>query len=144
MKQFLTIAFFLLMASSSSFAINADLFQIDDQAIQTELSELTQLESLVAENPALTYNEISSSLDFELESNSYALMASKFTLDDMEWIPFLWGFLCCPVGLFVVVTNDSSTKDEKTSYWLGVAANVVISGIVNIIVYTSANNALTP
>lgn len=138
MKQFLTIAFFLLMASSSSFAINADLFQIDDQAIQTELSELTQLESLVAANPALTFNEISSSLDFELESNSYALMASKFTLDDMEWIPFLWGFLCCPVGLFVVVTNDSSTKDEKTSYWIGVAANVLISGITNAIIYAGS------
>jgi len=138
MKQFLTIAFFLLVASSSSFAINADLFQIDDQAIQTELSELTQLESLVAENPALTFNEISSSLDFELESNSYALMASKFTLDDMEWGPFLWGFLCCPVGLFVVVTNDSSTKDEKTSYWIGVATSVVLSGITNAIIYAGS------
>jgi len=135
MKQFLTIAFFLLMASSSAFALSADLFQIDEQAMETELSELTQLESLVNTNPSLTFSEISSSLDFELETGSYVLMASKFTMDDMEWVPFLWGFLCCPVGLFVVVTNDSSTKDEKTSYWIGVAASVVLGGITNAIIY---------
>ncbi len=135
MKHFLTIILLFFMVSANSLATNADLFSIDEIAMEAQLSELTELESLVTSSPDLTFDEVASTLDFELEAHSYALMASKFTLDDMEWGPFLWGFLCCPVGLFVVVLDDSSTKNEKLSYWIGVGANVVLSGITNGIVF---------
>lgn len=95
------------------------------------MTDLNELEAIVIANPAITINEVNANFGYNLEMDSYALMASKFTLDDMEWGPFLWGFLCCPVGLFVVVTNDRSTKDEKTSYWLGVGAGVVLNAIVS-------------
>ena len=52
-----------------------------------------------------------------------------FTIDDMDWGSFAWGFCCCPIGFFVVAINDDKTQEQKTSYWIGVIAGVVLDVI---------------
>ncbi len=142
MKKGILFSFMLLLISSVAFSgtTSDELFSYDKNQVEQEFTELNQLEAYVNANQGVTL------ADVQLEFNSNFNMQSsplKFDFGDIEWGAFAWGFLCCPVGFFVVVLDDRARKDEKTSFWIGVITNVVINGIINAIYWTAVANAVT-
>ena len=135
MKKSLLILLTLFI-SFFTFAGNADLFKVDDQALNKEFSDLTTLESYVIENNFISLNEIKSNNTFDLSGFNVSSLAMTSSGEyTFQWEGFLWGFLCCPVGFFVIAINDSQDHDQKVSYWIGVAASVVLSAITSPLYY---------
>lgn len=147
MKKFVLLNLVLLLAATMAFAGNskAEMFSYDKKQVQSEFAQLNQLEKFVNAHEGASLNEIKTFNDAPALAgfNSQSPMSPMFDFDDMEWVPFAWGFLCCPVGFFVVAINDSSSKDEKTSFWIGAIASAVINATWNIIVWTSTSAAVS-
>lgn len=135
-KYFLfTIALFV---SCFVFAGNAELFKVDEQALNNEFSDLTTLENYVIDNNFISLNEIKSNNIFDLSGFNVSSLAMTSNSDyTFQWEGFLWGFLCCPVGFFVIAINEDRDHDQKISYWIGVAAGVVLSAITSPLYYPS-------
>jgi len=127
MKKLFTFIMALFLTASAVQANNADLFQLDEQTLKVEMAELDQLEEYVTENN-MQWEDFQGIDKINFDASA-SLMAADFSFDNMDWISFAWGLICCPVGFFVVAINDDKTKDEKTSYWIGVIAGVVLGGI---------------
>lgn len=116
----------------SAFAGNTDLFNLNEDQLQNEFSELIHLEKAVDANPALTLETaISNNLvgDSFMAANALNNMQSDFVF---QWEGFLWGFLCCPIGFFVVAVNKNKSKDNKISFWIGFAASSVLGTITQL------------
>ena len=127
MKKLFTFIMALFLTASAVQANNADLFQLDEQTLKVEMAELDQLEEYVTENN-LQWEDLQD-IDKVNFDSSVSLMAADFSVDDMEWGSFAWGF-CCPVGFFVVALNDDKTQDEKLSFWIGtITATLIYSAI---------------
>jgi hypothetical protein len=127
MKKPLFLLVVALFVSTFSFAGNSSFFTDDLNAIESEFASLSNLEQQVITNPALTFAQ---AMESNLVSNDFKLLNGADAVANnlvFEWEGFLWGFLCCPIGLFVVALNDNKTPDNKTSYWIGVAAGTVLS-----------------
>jgi hypothetical protein len=126
-KQLLTFCFALF--AITMFANNAQLFSFDQNSLENQFAELSVLENTVLQNPAIDFNN---AMQMSLIANNF-FAANHFSSKQknmvFEWEGFLWGFLCCPIGFFVVAVNSNKTKDNKTSYWIGVGASVVLSAI---------------
>ena len=129
----LLLAFAIIFNVSAS---NADLFSYDLSEITTELSDLEVVENVISQNQNSTIDEInlqiisnnflSSSFDTDYKS-SLALRAGL--IDEMDWASFAWGFLCCPIGFFVVVTNKDKDSSQKKSFWIGTITSVILGAI---------------
>lgn len=139
----LLLTLVLVATSLLANASNASLFQLNESDLNSEFSELNQLE-LIVENDAsmnfemaLTKNLISENMVF---NNSLNTMQDDFV---MQWEGFLWGFLCCPIGFFVVAVNKNKTKNDKLSFWIGVAAGTVVSAITNAMMAAATVNSST-
>ena len=118
------------IAINYSFAGNADLFDIDKQELQAEFAELSSLESYVVENNNISLKAIVDGDLFDLAAINVNSMAANSSSDfAFQWEGFLWGFLCCPVGFFVVAINKNKDHDQKISYWIGVGAGTVLNMI---------------
>ena len=64
--------------------------------------------------------------------NNLALSAplgTNFSIEDMDWGAFAWGFCCCPIGFFVVAVNSNKDSNQKLSFWIGWGVSVVLSTI---------------
>jgi hypothetical protein len=128
----LIVAFFTV---TFIYAGNADLFSIDEQELNSEFAELTALEEFVQTNDMMSLEEIITTNSFDLTSfnlNSFGA-SSQDAEFAFRWEGFLWGFLCCPIGFFVVAVNKNKDHDQKLSFWIGVAA----SSVINIIYYAA-------
>lgn len=132
-KIILTLSFVLGLAVFTN-ANNADLFSIDEAAIEAEFEEIGSLESYVQSNEGITFNEMevkgelnNFNLDFEHFDASAAPM---FGIEDVDWSSFACGFCCWPVGIFTVLLNDNKDADSKTSYFVGLGTNIVL-GLVS-------------
>lgn len=117
---------FVSLFSVALFAGNDGLFNLDESAIESQFQDLNTLENFVLSNENVTAVNLS---DFGFDMSKYELSTDMNSSLEFMWEGFLWGFLCCPVGLFVVVLNDDQPKDNKTSYWIGVGAACVLSAI---------------
>ena len=108
-------------------------FSYDKNQLSSQFSNLEQVSIFVEQNN-VTYSELSKNPLFEgnLDLTNHISVKPNFSFDDIDWISFAWGFLCCPVGFFIVVIDDDKSKEEKTSFWIGVIANVVLSTISTI------------
>jgi len=137
MKKSFLLAITLFL-TSLTFAGNADLFSVDEQALKSEFAELTELENFVAENDFVTLVDIQANNSFDLSSLNVSEMGTSSGEGGFafQWEGFLWGFLCCPVGFFVVAVNKNKDHDQKMSYWIGVAAGVVFSAITSPVYYS--------
>ena len=147
MKRIFTIIIalgFIFKASAS----NADLFSYDLSEINTELSDLEVVENVIAQNQNSTIDEINRKIinnnllnsSFDTNYKSSLMVRNAFTIDDMDWGAFGWGFCCWPVGLFVVATNNDKEQSQKKSYWIGCASSTVfsvITGLVGFFVFDS-------
>lgn len=127
MKKILfTLCFAMLGLASQAVVTSAD-FQYDETSLSAEFQEVNALESaLLANNFSL--NALPESDRLTSYMNAMATPA-PFSVDDMDWTSFAWGFCCWPVGFFVVAINDSKTSDQKLSFWIGMGVSVVVSAI---------------
>lgn len=108
----------------------ASLFDFDESNMNAQLESATQLEAYLEQHPQTTSAQVNE-LGFNgihqgLDSRTFS---AGFSMDDMEWGAFAWGFCCWPVGFFTVAINDETTKDEKASYWIGVVVSAVVGGL---------------
>ncbi len=137
MKKVITIIVAFL-AFSSVYAGDADLFNVNEQAIQEEFADLNALEEFVVTNDYLALTDIVESNAYDLSAINVNTMGASSSGDFAFQIEgFLWGFLCCPIGFFVVAVNKNKDRDQKLSYWIGVAASTVVSAITSPIYYST-------
>ena len=135
MKKIITSMALILMLSGLTIAGNSSLFSYDKSELETEFAEIQLLEDMVLSNHDLTINDFQNmeiawldNVDLEVMKSTSPVNA-MFSIDDMDWGAFAWGFCCCPVGFFVVAIDDSASQDSKTSYWVGVIVNAVLSAV---------------
>ncbi len=138
MKNYLLILSIVLLGSSQTlFASSADLFKYDKEALQTEFADLVLLEEYILSNESVSLDDLKaidhpylSAIDMNT-ARTTSPFAAMFSIDDMDWGSFAWGFCCCPVGFFIVGISDAKSQNQKTSYWVGVIVSVVLSAISN-------------
>ena len=129
----------LLMAFAFIFnvsASNADLFSYDLTDINTELNDLEIVENLIDQNQNSTVEEINTQIiknnllssSFETNYNS-SLALRAGLIDEMDWASFAWGFLCCPIGFFVIITNKDKDSSQKKSFLIGTITGVILGAI---------------
>lgn len=133
MKQFILTLLVAVGFSGTMFANTADLFTFNEEAIEAEFVEINHVESFVASNNGITFNQMEQTgalSNFNLNWTAYdASAAPMFGLSDMDWNSFLCGFCCWPVGIFTIILNDDKDSDQKTSYVVGVIVSVVLGAI---------------
>ena len=117
-------------------ASNADLFSYDLTDINNELNDLEIVENLIDQNQNSTVEEINTQIiknnllssSFETNYNS-SLALRAGLIDEMDWASFAWGFLCCPIGFFVIITNKDKDSSQKKSFWIGTITGVILGAI---------------
>ncbi len=138
----------LILSTQALFAAPANMelevavedVEFDAVAFEAEFDELNEVEELVVTNEITSLEELSS-LDASIDMTSFKSVNSVegtqgFQWSNFDWPSGLWGFLCCPIGFFVVITNKNKTSDQKTSFWIGLAASVVLSAITSPFYYS--------
>ncbi len=63
----------------------------------------------------------------KINLSNHIAVQPNFSFEEMEWLSFAWGLCCCPIGFFVVTLDKDSSKEDKTSFWIGVLAGIIIS-----------------
>lgn len=127
MKKILLSLCLALVGLTSQAAVSANDFQYDETAVIAEFQEVTELENtLLANNFSLNAAPESPALAGYLSAMA---TPTPFSIDDMDWTAFAWGFCCWPVGFFVVAINNNKTSDQKLSFWIGMGVSVVVSAI---------------
>ena len=126
------ILFFIMLSAFNCTFASGHLFQIDEKALEEEFQELSTLEATVLAHPSMDVSEARDLNYLPEEFTSASADGFEGSNFSFQWEGFLWGFLCCPVGVFVVVLNKHKSKDNKTSFWIGVAANTVLSALQTI------------
>lgn len=126
----LSMVLFVAFAQASA----GSYFNENLNAIETEFQELSNLESAVLANPGMDF---AMATEENLVSSNFANASELSVVSSLEFdiASFLWGFLCCPIGVFVVALSDNKTSDQKNSFWIGVAASVVLNAITAPVVY---------
>jgi len=108
-------------------------FLLDEQALDEEFAQLNVLESYVLSHEGVTASAIGTELPASLVPAGFqatnGISNVNFSVDDMDWGSFAWGFCCWPVGLFVVVLNKNKDSDQKLSYFIGIVTGLVLGGI---------------
>ncbi len=132
-KLFLPLLLLFILPSMALSSNHAQLFSYDKEAVEATFSGLNELEEQV-----LSYSENVEGLYFatvDLTGFNKPVGAASplFSISEMDWGAFAWGFCCCPVGLFTVVFNDDKSKASKTSYWIGVGVNFAFNIIMAIL-----------
>ncbi len=145
---------FVLLLSTSLFAINPstsssmlDHFQDSSDAIDTELSQLHEMNQLVLDNgysyEALNANHPTLVSSSNLSSNAKAGIFDGHP-DNPAGIPgFWWGFCCGLIGMAVVyLTMDegSGRKEQVTKALYGCLASAILGTAINIITNVILNN----
>jgi hypothetical protein len=128
MKNLLTLAFVCCLGLNAVASVSADDFSYDAVAFGTEMTTLSQLEQEVSMN-GFSLEEVETSAKWGTQLAGLGLNQASWSVDDMEWGSFAWGFCCWPVGFFVVSINSDKSKDEKLSFWIGTGVSVVLSAI---------------
>lgn len=138
-KLFIASLMFVFAATGTTYALELNSFNVEDEFATAEFAGLDELDATVkaADLETLTYQEIVAKSElnntFSLKEGISSSAAAGFAFEDMDWAAFAWGFCCCPVGLFVVALNKDKEQEQKMSYWIGVGTNVVLSTISSIV-----------
>ncbi|MFY0685927.1 MAG: hypothetical protein JXQ90_02115 [Cyclobacteriaceae bacterium] len=121
----------LIVNTSWAFGIPNNEHSLDEDAFEKAFEELDDLEAYVMANEITDVSDIES-WKFDVESlntsNSIASVQA-FSMDNMDWASFAWGFFCCPIGFFVVAINKDKSSDQKTSFWIGAVVSSVLGTI---------------
>ena len=132
MKKIIVILLFVIPFTSFSSNLS-DLFTVDREKIQNELSELTKIESFVKANTVdfNTAYSLNPSL-FNLTSGTLNTNSTGFMVygEPPLGIPsFVWG-LCCGfagIGIVYFITEDG---DETKKALYGCVTSTVIGGVL--------------
>lgn len=128
MKNLILTLMFMSALVFNMKANDAELFNLDYNAVQTEFAQLNQIGDMVAANPELTYSSL-------LETNSNLVestnLAGNSALpigsgDPVLGIPsFLWGCVLGVVGMAVVyIVSEQDMDETKKSLWGCIAGSV--------------------
>ncbi len=133
MKKVTLLLMMAVFAISTAFAGNANLFSYNQDELNQEFEQLNALEGYVLANQGVAISDVENNplfgtMDFSGMKHS-SPMGAMFSIEDMDWIAFAWGFICCPVGFFVVAIDDDSSKEEKISFWIGAIVSAVLGSI---------------
>jgi hypothetical protein len=141
MKKALVILI-LQMLVLTSFGSYKQYFEFEEDVISQEFSQLTSLENFVIANSGIDFNTAIVACDF---SGSFANSSIAGDDDPFEFNleGFLWGFLCCPVGFFIIPMNKQRSKDEMISFWIGYCSNTVIGTVLYTVMIVNAMNNAT-
>jgi uncharacterized membrane protein len=148
----LSLSFFLLVGQvavaspeKKTFDVQEADIAFDQESFEQSFALLNELESTIKTEGIKDYEALKT---FDVEGNytdaldvSYSVNATqRFDWANFDWGSALWGFLCCPIGFFVVITNKNKTSDQKVSFWIGFAAGVVLNAITYPLVYRNYTN----
>ncbi len=125
-------AFIMCCLFTASYASTNE-FSYDKDDLAKDFEQVDKVSQFLETTPA-TYEEITSNPVFSgnVELTKHIGLRPTFTLDDMDWGSFAWGFCCWPVGFFVVAINRDKSKEEKTSFWIGMAVSTILGIISNV------------
>lgn len=117
------------MLGVSAYAnVSANDFNYDATAFETEMVGLNQLEQDVNMH-GFTLSTVETSDKWSTQIAGLGLQQASWSIDDMDWGSFAWGFCCFPIGFFVVAINSNKSNDQKLSFWIGTGVGVVFSAI---------------
>lgn len=141
---FAVAALFALLPSALRAESYADVFSMDETSIQEEFAALNQLESYVlTQGTTVSVSALPSDIVPQNFNAAAGLNSPNFTIDDMDWGSFAWGFCCCPVGFFVVAISPQKDSAQKLSYWIGVGVGTILGAITNVIYYGASGTLPT-
>ena len=141
MKNLILTLVFMSALVFNMKANDADLFNLDYNAVQTEFAQLNQIGDMVAANPELTYSSL-------LETNSNLVestnLAGNSALPIGSGDPvlgitsFLWGCVLGVIGMAVVyIASDQDMSETKKSLW-GCIVGYVVGGVLYFVAYGAA------
>lgn len=133
MKKIILILIVLFIVNKN---INAasDLFVFDENRIENELQEATELNNLVEDNSAnFTIEKITNFNSFDFNK---PLVPTNDIWENMKWGAFAWGFCCYPVGCLVIFLDSNRTNDDYRSYFIGLGANFAL-GVIAYVVFVA-------
>jgi hypothetical protein len=128
MKKLLTLAFVCCLGLNAFATVSADDFSYDAVAFETEMTSLNQLEQEVNLH-GFSLTEVQASDKWSNELAGLGLQQAGWSIEDMDWGSFAWGFCCFPIGFFVVAINSNKSNDQKLSFWIGAIVSTVTSAI---------------
>lgn len=135
MKRLLLAVAACFVIASSSYATNADLFELNEEKINAEFAELNKLEAYVSMNENVTIHNIYQEnaglvTGMNLSYGPEGMMGhNRFSLDEMEWGSFAWGFCCWPIGIFTVLLNNDKGSNHKISFFIGLGTSVLLGAL---------------
>jgi hypothetical protein len=139
MKKLLVFVLLVSFASFSTFANDADLFNLDYNAVQAEFTELNQLGDMITANTDLTYSTLkltNGNLVTSLRLVAEGALPADGTSGPVLGISsFLWGCCLGVPGLIVVyLVSDRDKVETKKALW-GCIISTGISAIVSVVYY---------
>lgn len=117
---------------SNANASTASLFELDENAVQIEMTDLNNLESYLELHQGVTLTELMQNTNlvqqFALNSMPNHPFSPMFSFDDMDWIGFVWGFCCWPVGIIIYFV-----KDKEQEYLISVVIGALVATLIGTI-----------
>jgi len=120
----------LAFAFSTGFAGNAELFNVDEQEINTEFAQLNELEAFVEANEGITISEINAEnplvTNMATSSDILGVLASLRGDAPLGIPSFVWG-LCLSLPGVLLVYFVADDRDETKKAFTGCAVGAGIS-----------------
>jgi hypothetical protein len=125
MKKLIYVAAFLLaVVTGKANASTADLFQINDDMVVAEMSDLTSLENYVNDHAGVTLTEVVNNASgiaasLNLKPTAFEGLSSMLRGGDLPLgIPaFWWGCVLGFVGIAVVYFTTEDRDETKKALW---------------------------
>lgn len=125
-KVFTLLAVVFALSTTSMASATSDLFALNETELNADFNELNQVEAVVVETNA-DYNTLIAANFPTSNLSASSAMATNFSISDMDWKSFAWGFCCWPIGIFTVLLSDKKDSDSKISFFIGLGTSVVLS-----------------
>lgn len=118
MKRFsLILVVTAMLFSLQSFASDAALFSYDQEQVSASISDLNELEALIAADGQITYAsliEIQNPIALSLSTDT-GMMAEGMSMPILP--AFWWGCLLGPVGLVIVYLVEQDPSQTRSAFW---------------------------
>ncbi len=122
MKKVILLTAMICLAVVGGFANNASLFELDEQAIENQFADLSELESIILANEGVTLSGIQNgelNLSPELNAKVKGLSDGMNLMEPPLGIPgFWWGCVLGPLGILLAYLLSDQDRDEtKSALW---------------------------
>ena len=124
-------------------ANDAELFSYNKNAVETAMSALNSIEASVAQNPALTVNDLAKTgvllNNFSVNANPFAMAGDN----PLGIPPFVWGFCLLGLGVVIVYIATDNDKDKAIKALWGCLAGAVVWVVIEVIIAAAATSTVT-